>query len=120
MAGSAVKDFPGPRAYNRRDVMSRTVPRTGADGIRETGRVRRADDQLREVLFEFIRIGNVRRVNALDPVTGTEVSMIWARGYGRELVKRMAARKLAYVIRKKRERAEAARRRRSSGTDTIV
>ena len=55
-----------------------------------------------EVLFEFYRIGNSVRVVAIDPVTNTEITMVGAAGCGEETLKRLAARKLAYVIAKKR------------------
>lgn len=55
----------------------------------------------REVLFEFQRIGNQVRVTAIDPVTGTEVTMIADARAGEASIKRLAARKLFYVMRKK-------------------
>ena len=60
--------------------------------------------QLGEVLFEFRRFGNVVRVAALDPLTNTEISMVGHAGYGEEMLKRVAARKLAYVIAKNRKK----------------
>jgi hypothetical protein len=57
---------------------------------------------LNEVLFEFHRVGNIVRVVAVDPVTNTEITMIGAPGCGEEALKRLAVRKLAYVIAKKR------------------
>jgi len=60
------------------------------------------DVNLREVLYEFIKIGRHLRVNAIDPRTGIEVAMIADPRYGETLIKRLAARKLAYVIAKKR------------------
>ncbi len=57
---------------------------------------------LSEVLFEFHRVGNSVRVVANDPVTKTEITMVGAPSYGEETLKRLAARKLAYVIAKKR------------------
>jgi len=56
---------------------------------------------LSEVLFEFRRVGNSVRVVAVDPVTNTEITMVGAPGCGEETLKRLAARKLAYVIAKK-------------------
>jgi hypothetical protein len=53
-------------------------------------------------LFEFRRVGNVVRVSAIDPVTGTEVTMVAAPGHSEYMIKRIAARKLAYVIDKKK------------------
>lgn len=57
---------------------------------------------LPEVLFEFRRVGKVVRVNAIDPKTGIEVSMVGDMRYGTETLKRLAARKLAYVLAKRR------------------
>ncbi len=60
------------------------------------------DALLNEVLFEFRRVGNSVRVVAIDPVTNTEITMVGAAGYGEETLKRLAVRKLAYVIAKRR------------------
>ncbi len=55
-----------------------------------------------EVLFEMRRAGkNGVRVVAIDPITRTEVTMVGDIRYGEEMLKRMAARKLFYVINKK-------------------
>ena len=56
---------------------------------------------LPEVLFELRRVGKSIRVVAIDPITKTEVSMIAPHNADREDIKRVAARKLAYVIAKK-------------------
>lgn len=70
------------------------------------------DVHLPEVLFEFYvskkKYGPVRVV-AIDPITGTEVSMIGAPGYGNEALKKLATRKLAYVIDKKQKLAKNSR-----------
>lgn len=56
-----------------------------------------------EVLFEMRKAGKYGvRVAALDPITRTEVTMIGDVRYGDEMLKRLAARKLWYVINKKR------------------
>ena len=60
------------------------------------------DINLREDLYEFVSVGRYMRVNAIDPRTGIEVSMIADPRYGETLIKRLAARKLAYVISKRR------------------
>jgi len=60
------------------------------------------DVGLREVLYEFAKVGKHLRVTAIDPRTGIEVTMIADPRYGEVLIKRLAARKLAYVISKKR------------------
>ncbi len=66
------------------------------------------DVYLPEVLFEFHHTGVSNaaiRVVAIDPITKTEVTMVGAPGYGDETLKRLAARKLAYVIaRRQREK----------------
>lgn len=57
----------------------------------------------KEVLFEFHHQGRNLRIVAIDPDTGTEITMVGAPGYGEETLKRLAARKLAYVLAKKRQ-----------------
>ncbi|MFQ5764898.1 MAG: hypothetical protein ACE5GT_08220, partial [Rhodospirillales bacterium] len=57
-----------------------------------------------EVLFEFRRVGKSIRVVAIDPISRTEVTMVAPKGASYEGVKRIAARKLAYVIAKKRKK----------------
>lgn len=61
---------------------------------------------MKEVLFEYQRVGNIMRVTAIDPVTAIEVIMIADPKQGMETIKRLAARKLAYVLAKKRAKAE--------------
>jgi len=60
--------------------------------------------QLQEVLFELRRVGRLTRVVAIDPITGTEIVMVGAPGYSTRMLKRLAARKLAYVIERKRKK----------------
>ena len=72
---------------------------TGTDGqadMAEQGRI-----GLKQVLFEFIRVGKAVRVNAIDPATGIEVSMVGDPKVGAETLKRLATRKLEYVIAKR-------------------
>ncbi len=57
---------------------------------------------LPEVLIEMRRVGNAIRVIAIDPVSGTEVTMVAPRKANISDIKRIAARKLAYVLGKKR------------------
>lgn len=59
---------------------------------------------LGEVLFEFRKVGNVLRIAAIDPVTRTEVVMVGAPGYSEATLKRLAARKLAYVLAKNKRK----------------
>ena len=65
--------------------------------------------QLRVVLFEFRRIGRFVKVTAIDPDSNTEVSMVGSPRYGQEMLKRIATRKLVYVIAKRRRAAENSR-----------
>ena len=66
------------------------------------GRKSSLPEGLTEVLFEFRPVGKILRVIALDPKTGIEVIMVADPRYGEEAIKRLAARKLAYVISKKK------------------
>ena len=59
------------------------------------------DVYLPEVLFELRRVKNAIRVIAIDPITQTEVTMIAPAKGNIEDIKRVAARKLAYVLGKK-------------------
>lgn len=66
-----------------------------------------------EVLFELRRVNNrCVRVVAIDPATQTEVVMIGDMRQGEVMLKRLAARKLQYVLKKKLEEAEAKRKNR--------
>ena len=66
----------------------------------------RKSTQLREVLFEFRRLGNFVRVSALDPITRTEVQIVGDAKQGIETLKRVAMRKLRYVLGKRFEDGE--------------
>ncbi len=57
---------------------------------------------LPEVLFEMRKVGNTLRVVAIDPITKTEVSMVAPAKANKNDIQRVAARKLAYVISKKK------------------
>ena len=59
------------------------------------------DIYLQEVLFEFFKIKNFVRVTAIDPISGIEATMIGPRTYGQAALKKLATRKLKYVIAKK-------------------
>ena len=61
------------------------------------------DVYLPEVLFEFRRVGKALRVVAVDPITNTGVTMVGDPKRGRETLKRLAARKLVYVLAKRRK-----------------
>ncbi|NQU61238.1 MAG: hypothetical protein HQ512_08925 [Rhodospirillales bacterium] len=56
---------------------------------------------LPEVLFEFRQVGNSVRVTAIDPITSIEITMVAPSRGSQEDVKKIAARRLAYVIAKK-------------------
>jgi|SaaInlStandDraft_6_1057023.scaffolds.fasta_scaffold195688_2 hypothetical protein len=70
---------------------------------------------LREVLLEFHQVGKHLKVTAIDPDTGTEVSMVADPKVGRESLKRMATQKLVYVMDKKGLRGKGPGGRRNRG-----
>ncbi|MBP2294592.1 DUF6898 family protein [Azospirillum rugosum] len=51
-----------------------------------------------EVLFEFQRVGSYMKVVAIDPTTGTEVSVAGPATGSTELLKRTALSKLQFVL----------------------
>ncbi len=55
----------------------------------------------REVLLEFIAIGNSVKVSAVDPLTKVEVSIVGPASASRSDLERAAIRKLDYVLRKR-------------------
>ena len=61
----------------------------------------RAEVGLNEILYEFRHVGSFVRVCAIDPVSRTEVIMVGAPKQGLEVLKRLATRKLIYVMKKK-------------------
>ncbi len=65
-----------------------------------------AEGHADEVLFEFWRVGDSVRVAAIDPATNTEVSVVAPPTTGLETMQRVAARKLAYVLARRRREAE--------------
>jgi uncharacterized protein DUF6898 len=58
----------------------------------------------REVLFEFVRVGNAVKVSAIDSATGMEVSIVGDPTVGEAALKRLAARKLDYVLARRKTR----------------
>jgi len=80
----------------------RRISRTGTDIVVQQG------VQLREVLFEFRRVGKFVKVTAIDPQSNIEISMVGNPRYSQEMLKRIATRKLIYVINKRRRTAESA------------
>ena len=67
------------------------------------------DIYLREILFEFKQVGNLLRITAIDPGSGTEVITIGDPQADRATHERIAARKLKYVIAKMRNNQMASR-----------
>ncbi len=63
----------------------------------------------REVLIEFHQIGNSVKVAAVDPVTAVEVSIVGAANASQEMLKRLAVRKLDYVLEKQKKGSVARR-----------
>lgn len=59
---------------------------------------------LKEIIFEFRRVGNFVRVSAVDPVTYTEVQIMGPVGAGQEGLKRVAAQKLRYVLSRQQDK----------------
>ena len=59
---------------------------------------------LPEVLFEMRRFGRSVRVAAIDPITHTEVILVAPAKLSLNDMKRVAARKLVYVMSKNRRR----------------
>jgi len=62
---------------------------------------RPTDAHPKEVLFEIRSVGRSIRIVAIDALSGTEVTMVAPRTDDIEGLKRMAARKLAYVLAKR-------------------
>ena len=57
----------------------------------------------RDVILEFHSVGNAVKVTAIDPETLVEVSIMGPLAAGEEALKRVALRKLEYVLAKRRE-----------------
>ena len=56
-----------------------------------------------EFLLEWFQVGNSVKVSAIDPETGTEISIVGDPAAGEEALKQAAVNKLLYVLRKQRE-----------------
>lgn len=54
------------------------------------------------VIFEFISVGAYVKVSAIDPLTGTEVSIVGDPMSGEAALRRTALRKLKFVLEKRR------------------
>jgi len=59
---------------------------------------------MNDVLFEMKRVGNVMRVTAIDPRSGTEVISVVDPRCGMHTIKTLAAKKLIYVIEKNKKK----------------
>ena len=57
---------------------------------------------LGEVLFEFVVQGNFVKVMAVDPVTGTEVSIVGDSRASKSTLEQVATKKLLMVLERKR------------------
>ena len=57
---------------------------------------------LGEVLFEFVVRGNFVKVMAVDPITGTEVSIVGDSRASKNILQRVATKKLVMVLKRKR------------------
>ncbi len=56
----------------------------------------------REVLIEIVQVGGSVKVSAIDPLTGTEVSIVGPPSAGEEALTRNAVNKLNYMLAKQR------------------
>lgn len=57
-----------------------------------------------DFLLEFHRVGNYLKASAIDPRTGTEVSVAGPATGSRELLKRTAVAKLKFVLKRNAEK----------------
>jgi len=55
------------------------------------------------VILEFISMGSYVKVSAVDPVTGTEVSIVGDPSRGEAALRQVAIRKLQYVMNKQKK-----------------
>lgn len=72
------------------------------------------------MLFEFQRVGNILRVTAIDPKTATEVIMIADPRHSKDMIQRLAARKLAYVISKKATKTNPRKTKQNNGFSKLL
>ena len=73
-------------------------PREGCHGGSHPGGKGLSGREDREVIIEFLRVGNSVKVTAVDPDTLVEVSIVGPPGAGEEALSRTAIKKLAYVL----------------------
>lgn len=64
---------------------------------------RATDSGDNEAIVEFRRIGAAMKVIAIDPATGTEVSMVGDPRLSRQELARLVVRKLQYVLNKQQQ-----------------
>ena len=57
----------------------------------------------REIIFEFVQVGSAVKVTALDTASGIEASIVGDPAAGEAALKRLALRKLDYVLAKRGE-----------------
>ena len=58
---------------------------------------------MNEVFIEFRRVGNIVQVKATDAVTGTEASFQAPANMGQDDLKKLAVRKLNYVLKRSKQ-----------------
>ena len=58
----------------------------------------------RDIIFELVRVRHAIKVSAVDPATGTEVSIVGDPAVGESALKRLAMRKLEYVLARRKTR----------------
>jgi len=58
----------------------------------------------RGAIFEFVRVGPAVKVSAVDEATGAEVSIVGDPSVGEAALKRLAERKLDYVLARRKTR----------------
>ena len=64
--------------------------------------MRQKGSYLGEILFEFVVRGNFVKVMAVDPITGTEVSIVGDSRASKSTLQRVATEKLTWVLKRKR------------------
>ncbi len=58
------------------------------------------DQMMRDVIIEFISVGNVVKVTAVDTISGLEAIIVGDPAAPREHLKRLATQKLNYLLKK--------------------
>ena len=65
--------------------------------------MKESDEQLNEVLFEFVVHGRFVKVMAVDPITGTEVAIVGDIRAGKRTLEAVATKKLLFTLKKKKD-----------------